>query len=332
MGVSAGYFGGDHRPPLTPPTRDQICRVKYSFQGMTIQTPTFGTWPWAENLSWFYNAADRQVAYAAKRANGDTHLILGISGAYKEPSLPAPYNDPRLGQDFAYRLPDFVALVAEAVAEGFYVDVRLAGDGLSVNADPGPGQYNDAVGWTYGYQWLMQNFARIFEALKDYNDYIVWCPGFDGVFYGWDDVTMTAAERVAAFGALARSCGAKYVGLEFNTGHIPVGNGPADYEPGGAMQDYDVLYGEFNPSNYREDSTWQVVARLSPNYVRPPDQPSGDDPNPPFYLGQPSPRGPFYFCTMEILTYYWVRWQVSAQDVQNAKAYFAGMGCQTICI
>lgn len=314
------------RPLPAQPTRDQVCAVSYSFNSLWVNLPTYGRFPWAENVAWLTNPADRQAAYAAKRANGDTHAIMGVTGRYSEPDAPY-FNRPEFGQDFTtspQRLQEFRDRCREVVEQGFYLDLRLGGDGQS-NAQQ---TYNDPVGWTYGHQWLMANFERIFVALHELNDYIVWVPGFDGIFYGWDP------QQVVAFGALARRMGVKHLGLEFNTGHIPLGEGPDvrdAYAPGHAMQDYDVLFGEFDPFNYHTDSTWQIVGRLNRPYNRPADQPAGDDPNPPFLLGQPNARGRWFFIAMEVLTYLHVRGRLSADDYRAYYDYYTTMGCEFVC-
>lgn len=308
-------------PPFPPPpTRDELCAVQMSFQGLEFIAPSYGHVFWWETIAWWSNVEDRQAAYAAKRAAGDTHIILDLSGSYKE--LGESYDD--IGADYSQNLPALVALAEEAIREGFLIDLRLAGDGQGA----GPG-YNDPVGMTYGHDWLMANFPRIAEAFAHLAEYIVFVTGYDGVFYSWDP------DQVIAFGQLFRSIfpnGA--LGIEFNTGHIPLGEGPGyrdAYGHNGCMQDYDVLYGEFDPFNYHADSTWQIVGRLVSPYTRPSDEPSGDDPRPPFLLGTPNVRGPWFFIAFEIVTYCWVRGQSSPADIDAYRRYFADMGCTRIC-
>lgn len=311
--------GGRAVPPV--PSRDQLCAVQMSFQGLTFTTPSYGEVFWWETIAWWPNPADRQAAYAAKRAAGDTHIILDLSGAYKE-GIPGAYND--TGADYAQNLPALVALAEEVIREGFLIDLRLAGDGQGA----GPG-YNDPVGLTYGHDWLMANFPRIASAFAPLADYIVFVPGYDGIFYSWEP------EQVVAFGKLFRSIFPKgTLGLEFNTGHIPLGEGPGyrdAYGHGGCMQDYDVIYGEFDPFNYHADSTWQICGRLVSPYTRPIDQPAGDDPHPPFLLGAPNARGPWVFIAFEILTYNFVRGLCGPEEPAAYRKYFKDMGCTYIC-
>lgn len=316
MSIPFWALGGEKALPPVP-SRAELCAVKMSFQGLTFETPSYGNVFWWETLAWFPHAEDRQAAYAAKRAAGDTHCILDLAGCYKE-GIPGEYND--VGADWSQNLDGLVALAYEALAEGFLIDLRLAGDGQGAGPD-----YNDPVGHTYGYAWLMDNFPRIAEAFRPISQYIVFVPGYDGVFYGWEP------EQVMAFGKLFRSFFPDGVlGIEFNTGHIPVGEGGGDYLPNGRMQDYDVIYGEFDPINYHQSSTWQIVGRMVQPYTAPADQNDGDH-NPPFYLGVPNPRGPWYFIAFEILTYVWVRGGNTPADIDAYRGYFAGMGCDYVC-
>jgi hypothetical protein len=111
--------------------------------------------------------------------------------------------------------------------------------------------------------------------------------------------------------ALSGNC---YLGIEHNQGHIPLGEGGDDYKPGGRMQNFDVIFGEFDDSpdpNTGNDSIWQICGRMIRPYNRPPDQPGNDDPNPPFYMNYPNPRGQFYYVGFEYSfnfgAYAWVR-------------------------
>jgi len=331
MRTNAAILSGSSRT-INAPSRDELCSVKMSFQGLTFDTPSYGKVWWWETLAWWPNKADRDCAYRAKRAAGDTHCILDVSGCYK--ALPESYN--QHGADFSNRLGDLVRLAEEAIAEGFLIDLRLGGDGRSKPKNPdGSYPYNDPQGMTYGYEWLMDNFLSIYGAFQHLAEFIVFVPGYDGVFYGWGedvDGIDRQPERVQNFGTLFRSlCPNGVLGLEFSTGHIPLGEAIGDYEPGGRMQDFDVIYGEFNPWNYHEDSTWQIVGRMVSPYHRPNDQPADDDLNPPFYLGHPNARGPWYFIAFEIITYEWVRGRVDAAGIAAYRKYFADMGCRYVC-
>lgn len=319
-----------------PPTRTHICGIKTSLAGLTYDTTEFGPIP-----AWFYaglNDTDRVIALNAHLAAGDTHIPIGISEAYKEPGTLWPA-ELREGYDYAYDLSAFRAVLLPVLEAGLLIDMPLAGDGLSVNPDPQQGQYNDPIGNTYGYEWLMNNLPRIVAGLQgdgtpanpDLTPYIIFRPGWDGVFYGWGDSSVPDPQpsRVKAFGELFRSLLPNgYLSIEHTPGNIPCGEGGADYAAGGLMQNFDTILSEFN--TVHEDSCWQVVGRMVQPYNRPPDQPSGDDPHPPFYLAPGNPRGPYFYVAFEPTVggvYQWARGQCTLADVQNVRAYLHGLGC-----
>jgi hypothetical protein len=322
------------------PTRDQILNYKASMQGVTLRTPSYGILPFWETIAWFPNKVDRAAAYQVKHNRRDTHAIMDISGSYREPGQIYDWLD--LGIDYTQNdqsLTLFANLCKEVISNGFYVDVRLAGDGQSINSNPSYGQYNDPVGDTYGFQWLVNNFERIANHFSDIYKYCIFTPGYDDIFYGW------SPEQVVQFGKLFRSIFPDgNLGIEFNTGHIPLGEGN-DYTPGGRMQDYDILFGEFdgwigsynladrdNTGGYKGDQIWQIVGRLSYPYIWPADEPKDADKNPPpFLLSSPNPRGPFVFNVFEYDTYRWVRNQVTQQQIFEEQQYFKALGCKYVC-
>lgn len=174
--------------PLPPiPTRAQVCRIKMSLQGLTYQTAQYGPMP---GVFFWSSYADRKTSvFPAHRAAGDTHLPVGISGSYNEPSTIWPPEITK-GGDNSKNLRAFKDQIREVIDEGFFVDVVLSGDGQSKGDATG---YNDPVGSTYGYQWLMNNLPRILKAVRgdadsecpdgvDLTPYCIWRPGWDGVF------------------------------------------------------------------------------------------------------------------------------------------------------
>lgn len=297
------------RPPV--PTRTQVGSVQTSFQGLTVQTQQFGAMPWyGPALAWLDNPADRQAVYAAEKAAGDTHSVLFL------PWGPALYDEP--GQFYTADKfpprdwtaggtainPRFVALVDEVVQSGLTPIIFLGGDDGEA-----------------GYVVAIKQLPLLIAALGDLNAYVLIVPGFDGVFYGW------TPDHIGAFGQLFRSLSPNgYLGIEHSTGHIPCGEGDADWVTGGRMQTYDVLLSEFDTDNLHQDSTWQIAGRtIGPAFRRPSDEPAGDDPSPPWYLRQGTARGPFFVVAFEFDTYYWVR-TLSAAMVQLHRAYLQSLG------
>lgn len=312
-------------PPLPPiPTRDQVCALKTSLQGLTYHTTQYGDIP-----AWFYaklNDTDRARARLDHANAGDTHITIPIAEAYKEPGTLWP-EALKEGYDYTQNLDALRAVCEEVIRAGFFVDMPLAGDGIG----NGPG-YNDPVGNTYGYGWLMANLPRIIDGLRDLTPYILFRPGWDGVFYGWGvpgEVPDQQPGRVRDFGELFRKvCPGGYLAIEHTPGTIPCGEGGADFAPGGLMRTYDTILSEF--ATVHEDSCWQVVARMVPHYHRPSDQPAGDDPNPPFYLAPGTERGPYFYVAFEPTkggVYEWCRGYCSLEDVNNVRSYLRGLGC-----
>lgn len=164
------------------PTRAQVCGLSTSLAGLTYQTTQYGPIP-----AWFYgalNEQDRAIARAAHRAAGDTHIPFPITEAYREGGTLWP-DALREGYDYTQDLDAYRAVAVETISAGFFIDCPLGGDGQGSGPD-----YNDPVGRTYGFKWLMDNFPRIAAALKgdgtsekpDLTPYIIFRPGWDGVF------------------------------------------------------------------------------------------------------------------------------------------------------
>jgi hypothetical protein len=359
VGLERAAGGGTG--PLPPiPTRALVCSVQHSLAGLTYPTRQYGPVP-----AWFYGkleADDRAAARAAHRAAGDTHIPIPITEAYREGGTlwPAELAD---GYDYTNDLDTYRAIAHEAIADGFFIDCPLGGDGLG----NGPG-YNDPVGRTYGCGWLMQNLERMIRALQgdgtparpDLTPYICFRPGWDAVFYSWGDPTAARSKgglrwrwvrwretpgakapaplsakmldeqqaRVKKFGELFRQVlPAGYLAIEHTPGNIPCGEGGGDYAPGGLMTTYDTIMGEYN--TFHEDSYWQIAGRMLDDYHRPPDQPRGDDPNPPKYLGPDSPRGPYFYVVFEPTkngVYEWCRGRCTREAMQQEDAYIRASG------
>lgn len=328
------------RPPLPPiPTREQVCGVRLHFQGLMYDTAQYGRIPawWFPQLS----AEDRQRALANHDAVGDTHVDVNVSGAYREAGTLWP-DALKEGRDFWFDLATLKPILLEIVQARKVVALFLGGDGQSVHDHPGAGDYNDPVGDTYGYSFVVQQLPRLVAALKgdagsdvpdgiDLTPYLLFCPGYDGVFYGW------TPDQVRDFGTRFRELlPSGYLMLEHQPGRIPVGNGPRDYAPGGMMDAYDVIASEFpnglertadpNPDTNPGSQIWMVVGRLVQPYHRPADQPAPIDPGAPFYLHD-SPRGPRFYCALEWDEYRYCRGQVDDAGVEIGRQYLKGLGC-----
>jgi hypothetical protein len=335
--IITGLERGPATLPFPPPTRAEALAIRVGFQGETVITNEFGTFPAFGPETTSLSDNDLHSYCAQLAARGWTHGEIAISWEYDEPKflMPVP------GRDLTGDLPELARRIVIMLQHFKAVLVFLAGDGISAKPNPdGSYPYNDPTGHTYGYEWLGQAFPHIGTYLAEGNPYgdltkyCVFVPGYDGVFYGWGipgEVPDQQPDRVVHFGQLFRQVLPDgYLAIEHSTGRIPVGEGGSDWAPNGRMMVYDAVLSEFEwPTT--GDQVWQVVGRLTSPYNRPPDQPADDDPNPPFYLGHDNPRGPIFYCAYEYATYQWTRGQVTAEQVQNSRDYFSVMGCQHVC-
>lgn len=301
---------------IQPPSRDELLGLDgkghITFQGLLVNTKQFGTLPGFEAcLPWLY-IEDRLSWYSAKKITGDTHALFQLPFGpplYDEPNQ--PYNSsnfPALdwtngNTSIDSRTTD---LIQELLLNGFNkILLFLGGDGQS------------------GYPIASRQLELLAQNDLYYHSLYKYCvvlPGWDGVFYGWDP------SQIVQLGQQFRSIWPDgYLGLEHNIGHIPLGEGGDDFKPNGRMQDYDLILSEFD-YNLHQDSTWQILGRMIRPYNRPSDQPSGDDPNPPYYLSTPNPRGRWGYCAFEFGEYEFVRDSIVTTVIQN-RNYLKSMGC-----
>lgn len=327
-----------------PPTRDEACTVQIPFQGFTSRATSHGAFPAFGPETSSLSDADLQAYFdeihadsarrLAQGLNPWTHVEFAVSWNYRS----ASYQYPIPGRDLSQNLGELRRRIALAIRAGFKICLFCAGDGLGA----GPG-YNDPVGWTYGREWLLANFQRIYDAMGPTADspscrpFIVFLPGYDGTdSYGWDN-----PENVIEWWQLARRVidagGEGYLGQEWSIGHCQLG-GKWDGSPtyiNGPAQALDVILQEFPAScpmpTADPDAVFQMLGRMIRPYNRPPEQPSDDDPTPPFYMGQGTPRGRYYYCAYEYGTYQWVRGQISAAQVELDRTYLKRCGCTIVC-
>jgi hypothetical protein len=296
--------------PLPPaPTRDQVLHGRLSFDGLTVHVASAGDIPWFEAglFSPEVTAAERAGSiYPVKRAAGDTAAILAIGGSgllYDEPGTPyQAWHE----NDFKTDPAALQAAAEEIVDAGFQsIRVFLGGDG----ADGFPIASAELP-------YVCSTLAA--DKRGDLTPWLAILPGWDSVFYGY------TPDQIGQYAALVHAdCPRAYAALEFGAGHIPVGNGPSDYAPGGLMHGYDLLLGEFDVWPQRSDVEWQVLGRLLRPYTRPTDQPAGDDLSPPYYLAN---WGGVFVC-FEPAEYDWVRGRLTDADIATMRAYYLAMGC-----
>ncbi len=305
---------------ILPVSRETVCATFPSWQGLKVDGVNF----WDPMLAEM-NPQQRQQAYAAKRAAGNTHVMLTL--------------DMRgMGS-----VPEIHALAKEALQAGFFLQLMCMGDGFN-GSDPG----------ALGFDWLMGHFQEIYTAFYDIAETTVFVPGFDGVVPGWQPFT-----KVNQFVRLARSVidrgGRGYLGLELSSGYCVWSGEDNDWAtPDG--QCVDVIIQEFPigmanvdtipPDWLQPNGDWQpwvtnemrapytevyqMVGRMVSPYHMPPKQP--DDHNAPFLLGSETPRGPYLYCCGEQSTYEWIRAQsISLAEVNSRRDYLRSMGASLVC-
>jgi hypothetical protein len=353
-------------PPV--PTRDQLGHVTITFQGLVVRSEEWGEFRCHEGIHLAVgNAATRQAIYRAKRAKGDRHAMLNVSGAYFQPG-PLPRIAWAKGRDFSEDWTSLYERAREIIAEGFHLILMCAGDGHSKPKVDGRGVFNDPLGWTYGHEWLMEQFRVIYRALEgstihfaeDLTPYTVFSPGYDGVIPAWQP-----AGRVDDFLEMARGVigeGAKAKGLlfiELGSGHAQWGSESADSyhtvtgkhldgifqefpspmgPPRPPPPDFLVVDGRQHERRAPWDQVWQVAARtLGPRYRRPPEQPVQDDPDSPFgeqdhrfLLRGETPRGRRFNIALEYDTYLDVRGKATLDQIERHRRYLKSIGYEDV--
>lgn len=318
-------------PPFpSPPSRDRIGLPVLRFGGTSFVHSVYGLMPYFDACLPWLGRQDRQTVYAMKRAGGETHIILQLPyGAplYDEPdqayspdrfpALDATNGDTKIDQWF-------LDLVAEVIAEGFVPGIHMNElHSSSIVEGPLVAQ-------------ALQSYIGSYGA-HDLTEYVYLSPGWDAIFYSdgdWEPSHTVVPGWAAAVRAVAPNI---MLWLEHN-GDIPLGEGGGDYQPGGLMQGFDIVAGEYPPwlvyGTPPGDTVWQINARMAcpDGYIRPADQPAGDDPNPPNYLprGTSNPRGRFYYWVFETGMYEWVRNRITVDQFAQQRAYYTAMGCETV--
>jgi hypothetical protein len=323
-----------------PPSREEVLSGSMHFRGgLVIQSPTNPAWSkmpwWPSALSWL-DYDTRQAVYEQMREAGDTHAIIHV-----------PTGDPLYGAPFPnfYRIDNgfgaldwsdhlnkldhrFIDLVEEVISEGFKFIIFM-------------NEYRYASDIII--ELVMEAFKEDGRGLEKYGFIL---PGYDGVFYG--EGNGWVGDAIKDWAAIARrvipDC---YLGIEHNFFHIPIGGATADYAPGGYMDGFDVVLGEFptcdprpipsppgTPTDQDSDAIWQVLGRMIKPYHAPPEQTT--DLNPPFYLVD-SPRGARYYWFFETWEpYHWVRCTTDAEIeehrriIENERSYAQELGARFI--
>lgn len=314
------FYGHGGHGPIVIPTRDQILRSQLTFQGLTARTAQYGTFPWfAPILGWLDSKQDRVDCIKMHRDAGDGLVNLALSSQYKK----AAYEN-MTGKDFSNNLPLLYDRIQEALDGGMTgVALMLAGDGHGDGV-----HYNDPVGWTYGFEWLMANFRRVHDALGKLDKWIIYFPGYDGVVPGWaTSGTYRYPDEVDRWLLFARKevGDSGYLGLELAGGYAHWGGEGGNYSSEAGLcldvvaQEFPIAIGppDSPPKPWSQmtdeernpwSQVWSMMAHLQRPYNYPQDQiNAGFDLNAPYYLSQVTSRGPRVYWNFEYDTYLWAQ-------------------------
>lgn len=369
--ASGGRGSGGGLPPI--PSRWQLCSGKNAFQGLWVNTPSFGRVPWTDGVwtSPDVTAADRQAAYAAKRLAGDTIATFNVSWAYREGGV--LWNPAGADLSSPAGLITLKALVREAVVAGFFPEMTLAGDGLSHDTHgndapidyAGPWVYNDPVGDTYGWQWLMHHFQRIYDAFgptvedaDDLRPYMRWRAGYDGMiaWQPWElvDRWLMFARSVIGHGVLCIELPGGFWAWSGETDDYAAWRDVVGYGYCSPGDQVDVVQQEYPPPigmppypdpgsppfvNPPWDPYYNQVLQISkrllgPHYRRPPGLPSDYDPG--LYgggpLAAPTTRGARSVQAYEIDTYLMVRGRITDAEIAAHARYLQAMGYPVVSV
>lgn len=301
----------------TKPTRDQLCAVKVSFQGLIVETEEFGLLPWFEPFLCSLNAADRQAVYAAKRAAGDTHCFLSLSYAYQESGQ--PYNDIP-GRDFTQDVATWCAYIREAVQNGFLVVASLAADG----------QVYQPEGQTYGWQWGMDNMTRVLAVMEDQGvlDYCAIMGGYEllGPGGNWDDWQLNdfyvkLRGLVGDSGVLAMELGSGYSKWLSGTPEPP---GQASWDSAGG-QAIDIFLQE-QPQPINEGDHWDGCQQMASSTLGPAATNIAAPNRLTWYLQSGTPRGMRTVICFEWALYDFIRGRLTVAQVSAMRAQLFTLG------
>ncbi len=311
-----------------------MIRARVGFQGLTVDTDQYGPIrAWGPELGSLTDTdADGYVQQSMAR--GFSAVEFAVSWNYQSPS----FHYPVPGSDLSQNLPELRRRAKRAIQVGAPLGLKAvflfcAGDGEG----SGPG-YNDPVGWTYGRQWLMANFVRIYNAFgpqgddpTDLRGWMVFVPGYDACdAYAW-----LSGQNVADWWHLQRATldvGGGYAGYEWPAGQCQLGDGFPTYSPenGGCIDCWllELPTGLYPPTDAVSiQAITQQLGRMCRPYLRP--SWAVDDPHPPYYGPFDTPRGFAIVQCYEVSTYDWVRGCLLAQ-VDNNRAVLRSIVPETI--
>jgi len=306
----------------TNPTRDQIINVKANFCNVFD----------SEGIPIFDGFIDYLIINDSVKANdwvvklkaaNTTHITLDLSGNYLEnlgwtPLYPIP------GMDWSNDLSGFSNIIDWVQNRGFIPIIKLAFDGQGA----GPG-WNDPIGWTYGWQWGMDNMERIANGLSKHIKKVLWSTGWDGCFPTW-----TRNQTILMLQHMRKILGPEAcIDTEFNgpgsVGYTHMGLGAGDWTPEtlGILDNFSIE-ATFSPD---VNGIQQVAARLlgsQAKNIEPPNYYAGKPPSDDnCFLTQMINLGKkINMCWFEQNAYLFIRKLINENQARDASTTVANYG------
>lgn len=248
------YIGGTSPNPndinlpalsFNQPSHDSIINVKANFCNLFDATgiPVFDAFIGSLLMS---NPLKANDWFVRLKQIGTTHMNVALSIRYDENLGWAP-TYPIAGYDFTNDLVSFAKILNVVINNGFIPIIKLAFDG----------QAYDPVGWTYGWQWGMDNLQRIKDGLIPFVNTCLWSTGFDGCFPDWTrDQTIQMLQKMRAVLG-EQAC----IDTEFGNEYCHMGQAGNDWTPDtlGILDCFSIEVMQYPPD---VNGLQQVASRL----------------------------------------------------------------------
>lgn len=308
------YIGGKstnpndiNLPPLSfnKPSRESICNVKANFCNLfdADGIPIFDAF--ISSLIFNNQIIKSDDWFARLKAANTTHMNVALSIRYNENLGWAP-TYPIDGIDLTKDLDVFSEILLAVQENGFIPIIKLAFDGQSY----------DSNGWTYGWQWGMDNIERIAKDLSPFIDTCLWSTGFDGCFPDWSrDQTIAMLQKMRAILG-EQAC----IDTEFGNEYSHMGQGEADWADDklGILDNFSIEVMQYPPDvNGLSQTAARLLGPAATNII--PEVPMP----PPYYLRNTTKK--VNICLYESIAYQITRKQATEQDairVANTCAFY----------
>lgn len=291
------------------PNRDQLINIQGNFCNLIDSEgiPIFDAF--IDELI-LHNLPKAEDWINVLKANHTTHINLELSGDYNE-NLGWISRYPIPGHDWTKDIKGFRQIIDWVISKGLIPILKLSMDG----------QGYDPNGWTYGWQWGMDNLPHILTSLGDYVGKATFSTGYDGCFPNW-----TADQTIKAIKMLRTILGPDAViDTEFagpgTVGYCHMGNGASDWSDDklGMLDTFSIEL-MTNPPN--SDGVQQTAARLlGPEAKNIESKNAG-----PYYLVNTSKRIGIWM--YETVAYWAIRKQLGQDAIRQANASCAQYGFQ----